>query len=890
MRSVSHCLAGICAAVLLQLVLASAASAQYWSHAFGPMGLNGPPGYDGETHCLAAKDGKLYVGGWFQDAGGQPSAYIAAWNGTYWEDMAGGISWQPRFILPVETGLVVGGGFVPGVVFWDGAWSDMDNNLPADVNCGALHNGGIFVGNMFWIGDPVNPVAPFLQWSTGSGWFPHPNSGAFTMGDEVLTMAHSNGYLHLGGNLTDYSTTADTTWNHVAWSEDTGLRSYGRGLEPGGVFCMEPDATGLWLGGGFLNADGEPSHGLVHLFGDVYQPVAEPEADRVVHALRMFNDVLYVAQNESHPDPVWVVRQYLTTPDAHWSEPLGGVFTGPLNAIEARDPYELYVGGTFANGIVRWDEGEWVHLGGGIGRLNFDRHWLTALVEYEGQLIAAGRDMALPSVLEGVPAAMNVLRWNGTAWHRMGAGIADDVSSLAVFGGELYAGLLWDVSGSRVMRWDGVVWQGVAPAQNQVLALTVHDGELIAAGSFTSIGGVTANRVAAFDGVAWRPLGQGMDLTVDALFSNGGVLYAAGGFTTADGAPAARIARWTGSAWEPMGAGFANGYVNALTAYQGGIIAGGSFLQSDGVAVNHVARWDGAAWRPLGAGIGGDVGYSVKALRGTTTDLYVGGDFTEAGGAPAAGVAVWDGAAWSELAGGISGGQNLRPTVSTFLVHDGDLYLGGNFAAAGGVPSCCMARWVDGDLVPNRVGGFRAVPSAGRGPTSVTVAWESPTAVPADAFRLRGSRGGAAWDVAHGTADGRRFSATDASPLLAAGGHVTYALDYREEGGSWLPVQETTVALAVPAAPAVLQVAPNPFNPRTTVTFVMPRAGRASLAVHDLAGRRVVVLADRDYAPGAQRVTWDGTDARGRALGSGTYVVRLVTDQGVRAAKVMLVR
>lgn len=876
--------------IVLLIALASPAPAQYWSHAFGPMGLNGPPSYDGETHCLAAKDGNLYVGGWFQDAGGKPSPYIATWNGTYWEEMAGGISWQPRFILPVETGLVIGGGFVPGVVFWDGAWSDMDNNLPSDPNCGALHNGGIFIGNMFWIGDPIDPVAPFLQWSNSIGWYPHPNSGAFNMGDEVLTMAHSNGYLHLGGNFRDLSATVDTTWNHVAWSEETGLVAYGRGLEPGGVFCMETSETGLWLGGGFLNADGETSHGLVHLFGSVYQPVEQPTAERIVYGLKMFNGVLHTLQDEGETDQVWVVRQYLTGPGTHWSEPLGGVFTGPLKAIEARNAYELYVGGTFANGIVRWDDGEWVHLGGGIGRTTFDRHWITALVEYEGQIIAGGRDMRLPSVLEGVPDCLNTLRWDGTAWHRMDVGIADDVSSLAVFDGQLYAGLLWDVYGNRVMRWDGTTWQGVAAAQNQVLTLTVHDGELIAGGSFTTIGGVTASRVAAFDGVSWRSLGQGLDSTVSTLFSNGGVLYAAGGFANSGGTAVPRIARWTGSAWAPMGAGFDNGYVNALTAYQGEVVAGGSFTLSDGTAVNHVARWDGAAWQPLGAGIGGTMAYAVKALRGTTTDLYVGGDFIEAGGAPAAGLAVWDGAAWAEFEGGVSGGNNLRPTVETFLVHDGDLYLGGNFALAGDAPSCCIARWVDGALVPNRVSGFRAEPAVRGGQPAVALAWESPVPVDAGAFRLQARTGRVAWDVAHGTEDGRRFTAMDQSPRLAAAGRVQYALAFREDGGAWTTVEETAVALEVPQAPVVLSAVPNPFNPSTRITFVVAQEGRATLAVYDLVGRRVVVLADQAFTVGTHAATWDGLDGQGRAVSAGTYVVRLATEQGVRSVKVTLVK
>jgi len=37
-------------------------------------------------------------------------------------------------------------------------------------------------------------------------------------------------------------------------------------------------------------------------------------------------------------------------------------------------------------------------------------------------------------------------------------------------------------------------------------------------------------------------------------------------------------------------------------------------------------------------------------------------------------------------------------------------------------------------------------------------------------------------------------------------------------------------------------------------------------------------------------VDWDGQDSRGRIMPSGTYVVRLATEQGVRASKVTLAK
>ena len=88
-------------------------------------------------------------------------------------------------------------------------------------------------------------------------------------------------------------------------------------------------------------------------------------------------------------------------------------------------------------------------------------------------------------------------------------------------------------------------------------------------------------------------------------------------------------------------------------------------------------------------------------------------------------------------------------------------------------------------------------------------------------------------------------------------------------------------------------VAPNPFNPRTTIGFTLVRTGRVELAVYDLAGRLVRRLLDERLEAGAhaRAAAWDGRDGQGRELPSGTYVLRLAGD-GVPAVtrKVTLLR
>ncbi len=68
---------------------------------------------------------------------------------------------------------------------------------------------------------------------------------------------------------------------------------------------------------------------------------------------------------------------------------------------------------------------------------------------------------------------------------------------------------------------------------------------------------------------------------------------------------------------------------------------------------------------------------------------------------------------------------------------------------------------------------------------------------------------------------------------------------------------------------------PNPMQPRTAIQFELRRAGRVTLTVYDVIGRRVARLVDGDLVPGMHRVVWDGHDDGGLRVASGVYVYEL---------------
>jgi trimeric autotransporter adhesin len=307
------------------------------------------------------------------------------------------------------------------------------------------------------------------------------------------------------------------------------------------------------------------------------------------------------------------------------------------------------------------------------------------------------------------------------------------VNALTVFddgsgsGPALYAGggftTAGGVSANRIARWDGESWSALGSGMGccYVYALTAFDDgsgsgpALYAGGIFTTAGGVTVNRIAKWDGESWSALGSGMNGYVYALTvfddgsGSGPALYAGGTFTTAGGVSASRVARWDGESWSALGSGTggAPNTVIALTVFDDGsgagpaLYAGGRFTTAGGVSANYIARWDGESWSALGSGMGGVDSPSVTALTvfddGSGPALYAGGWFSVAGRVEANNIARWDGESWAALGSGIS----CCYVYALTEFDDGSgvgpaLYAGGDFITAGGVAVYRIARW-DGE-------------------------------------------------------------------------------------------------------------------------------------------------------------------------------------------------
>ena len=83
---------------------------------------------------------------------------------------------------------------------------------------------------------------------------------------------------------------------------------------------------------------------------------------------------------------------------------------------------------------------------------------------------------------------------------------------------------------------------------------------------------------------------------------------------------------------------------------------------------------------------------------------------------------------------------------------------------------------------------------------------------------------------------------------------------------------------------------PNPFNPLTRIGFELQHGGHVRLAIHDVRGRLVRVLADEVFPGGTHTRFWDGRDAAGRAVASGVYLTHIESAGESTSRRVVMTR
>jgi hypothetical protein len=307
--------------------------------------------------------------------------------------------------------------------------------------------------------------------------------------------------------------------------------------------------------------------------------------------------------------------------DGHWQSADVPMTEGFAKFIPYRNGFLGFGGIGFEppqpriGGVAYWDGKQWTNITG----------LLTAPYPGVGvrDVLAVGDDVYVCgyfATIGGVPA-QNIARWDGQKWNALGDGI-----ELALAQGE----------------------EGKFVAQ-LVTHLISFQNSIYAAGYFNWAGGKRANNIARWDGTNWYPLAEGTRYArndplgtdngrVRALTIHQDQLIVAGSFQLAGEVHASGIARWDGVDWHSLEPGFPPGSALAIASNGDSLFVGGLFEnRCVPECSSYLTRWDGSRWSPLGQGVLGSV-----FLLGVDNDhLFASGDFAFAGGKPSRQMALW---------------------------------------------------------------------------------------------------------------------------------------------------------------------------------------------------------------------------------------------------------
>jgi len=78
---------------------------------------------------------------------------------------------------------------------------------------------------------------------------------------------------------------------------------------------------------------------------------------------------------------------------------------------------------------------------------------------------------------------------------------------------------------------------------------------------------------------------------------------------------------------------------------------------------------------------------------------------------------------------------------------------------------------------------------------------------------------------------------------------------------------------------------PNPFNPKVTIRFTLMENEEVDISIYDVNGRRIVQLENGYKNAGIHQIKWNATDRYGRQIASGLYILRIQTENQVKAIK-----
>ncbi len=94
----------------------------------------------------------------------------------------------------------------------------------------------------------------------------------------------------------------------------------------------------------------------------------------------------------------------------------------------------------------------------------------------------------------------------------------------------------------------------------------------------------------------------------------------------------------------------------------------------------------------------------------------------------------------------------------------------------------------------------------------------------------------------------------------------------------------------IPAPKAELSAYPNPFNPSTVISYILPKTGFADLALYNIKGQLVKTLLSEIAPAGSHTIRFNALDNDGKNIASGVYLMRLKHHDGTITKKITMLK
>ncbi len=371
-------------------------------------------GCKGGVSCIGILGSEVYVGGGFTNVGGVNARSFAKWDGVSWTTwpLTDDVFQYPlndaatRMVVK-DGSLYIGGNFNQAggvianhVVRYDGSSfyplgekpANGFTTPPINVACIGQADDGIYVGGLFTVAGktPASRIARWdgTTWNTVGGG----TRGGTSSANRVLAIAGRGSEVFVGGTFTNVggiNVKNIARWDGAYWW------NMGFGFDASvGVLTATPSA--VYAGGSFTNVTDPPyiiTVNHIAMWDGYYwhNLGSGVNASGTVNAIAVAGNNVYIGGTFTSAGGVTANRIAVWN-GVNWAS-LG---TGSANGLNgtvyaiAVNGSDVYVGGSFANagtavvrGIAKWDGANWSGLGSGAtGRARArSGTWLSAVTE-----------------------------------------------------------------------------------------------------------------------------------------------------------------------------------------------------------------------------------------------------------------------------------------------------------------------------------------------------------------------------------------------------------------------------------------------------------------------------------------------------------------------------